>query len=284
MIFMASLKTKFFKSTSLCVSLLLGHAAWAHYPFVAPLAYQTFNNHAAIISGFYDNPFASEVAIKNFDFHYHKPSGEKVAINEDLWSKTQTLSSYSLETKEDGTYRIRGEKQGNHSTYALVGKQWKPVIAASKKSVNVQNDKVVHISDLNKNSAQKTVQNIELIETFISRRNISNQVIDHIHSGFDVQFLTHPNQMKVNQTLSLVFLDDKKGIVDLKVEILAPTSDFGREENVYSALKTDAQGNLKFTMSEKGQYLLKVDYQQPFSNRADDLKRYKYTLAFNVID
>ena len=52
---------------------------YAHFPFVAPLNYQTFNNHTAILSGFYDNPFASEVAIKNFKFHFHTPTGQKLA-------------------------------------------------------------------------------------------------------------------------------------------------------------------------------------------------------------
>ena len=40
----------------------------AHHPFVAPLSYQTFNNHTALLAGFYDNPFVSEIAIKSFNF------------------------------------------------------------------------------------------------------------------------------------------------------------------------------------------------------------------------
>ena len=37
-----------------------------------------------------------------------------------------------------------------------------------------------------------------------------------------------------------------------------------------------------FSLAEKGQYLLKIDYQQPFEHKGDTLKRYKYTLSFNV--
>lgn len=49
-----------------------------HSPYVAPLGFQTFNNHTEIVAGFYDNPFALEIAIKHFDFHFDTPTGEKL--------------------------------------------------------------------------------------------------------------------------------------------------------------------------------------------------------------
>ena len=85
--------------TLLCFALCAVGQAQAHYPYVAPLNYQTFNNHSAILSGFYDNPFVSEIAIKNFNFHVHTPSGDKLHLTETDWAKTQTVSSYSLENK-----------------------------------------------------------------------------------------------------------------------------------------------------------------------------------------
>jgi uncharacterized GH25 family protein len=261
----------------------LMQSAEAHYPFVAPLSYQTFNNHTAVISGFYDNPFASEVAIKNFQFHFHTPAGAKIEINDDAWVKTQTLSSMSLENKIDGTYRIRGVKQGSSARFALDAKVWKSLIGGEPRADKVIPENVVYQSQLKKKAQIKTVQTIELIETFISRKVTSNQVISHLHDGFDVQFLTHPNAIQVNQPIQFKLIDDKTGIPNLNVEILAQTTDFSRESKVYQKLTTDAQGNLNFNIKDKGQYLLKVDYQQPFENKGNDLKRYKYTLAFNVI-
>lgn len=256
----------------------------AHYPFVAPLSYQTFNNHSAIVAGFYDNPFASEIAIKNFKFHYHTPMGEKLYIGDSAWVNSKTLSSYSLENKLDGTYRIRGEKQGNHARYALDGKQWKPFIQATPKAHQPVNNTVFYAKDLKKNTLQKTVESTEIIESFVSRRKISQHVIQHLHNGFDIQFITHPNAFKKSQAIQLKLLDDKKGIANLKVEILAQTTDFSRDAKVYKTLTTDTNGLLNFSIDEKGQYLMKVDYQQPFELKTDTLKRYKYTLAFNVID
>ncbi len=69
----------------------------------------------------------------------------------------------------------------------------------------------------------------------------------------------------------------------MAVEILVQTTDFSREAKVYKTLKTDKDGMLNFNIADKGQYLLKIDYQQPFENKGNDLKRYKYTLSFNVI-
>lgn len=263
---------------------VISSTAFAHYPYVAPLSYQTFNNHTAIVSGFYDNPFASEVAIKNFKFHYHTPTGQKIYLADDAWTKTQTLSSYSLENKQEGTYRIRGEKQGNSLKYAQVAQKWKMVLSAVPKANQATNQNVIYQQALKKNMPQKTVQTIDIIETFVSRRVTSNQVIQHIHAGFDVQFITHPNAFKKSQAIQLKVLDDKKGVANLNVEILAQTTDFSRDKKIYKALTTDAQGLLNFNMQEKGQYLMKIDYQQPFDTKKNDLKRYKYTLAFNVMD
>lgn len=258
--------------------------SYAHYPYVAPLSYQTFNHHSAIISGFYDNPFASEVAIKNFEFHYHTPTGEKIAIQEQDWLKSKTLSVFSLENKLDGTYRIRGEKQGNTAKFALDAGQWKALLQAEPKDTKALNTHVVYASQLSKNASVKTVQTVDVIETFVSRRQISDHVIKHIHGGFDLQFLTHPNAIRLNQTTTLKVLDNQQGVANLKVELLAQTHDFSREEKVYQTLTTAADGTLNFKIPDKGQYLLKLDYQQPFESKATDLKRFKYTLAFNVID
>ena len=261
----------------------LMQSAQAHYPYVAPLNYQTFNNHSAVISGFYDNPFASEVAIKNFQFHFHTPAGEKIEINDDAWVKTQTLSSMSLENKIDGTYRIRGVKQGSSARFALDAKVWKSLIGGQPAADKAIPENVVYQSQLKKKAQIKTVQTVELIETFISRKLTSNQVIAHIHDGFDVQFLTHPNAIKADQAVHLKVLDEHKGVANLAVEVLAQSNDFSRESKVYQKLTTDAEGNLNFNIKDKGQYLLKLDYQQPFSMKSAELKRYKYTLSFNVI-
>ena len=255
----------------------------AHYPFVAPLTYQTFNNHSAVISGFYDNPFASEVAIKKFKFHFHTPEGEKIEINDDAWVNTQTLSSMSLENKIDGTYRIRGVKQGVNSRFALDSKVWKPLIDNEPKAGKVIPENVIYQSSLKNKKQIKSVQTVELIETFISRRLTSSQVITHVHDGFDIQFLTHPNAIKADQLVHFKVLDEHKGIANLAIEILAQTHDFSRESKVYQKLKTDAEGHLNFKIKDKGQYLLKLDYQQSLDSKSNDLKRYKYTLSFNVI-
>ena len=268
---------------SLAPIVILAQSAHAHYPFVAPLSYQTFNNHTSIISGFYDNPFASEVAIKNFKFHYHNPQGQKIEIADDAWVKTQTLSSLSLENKADGTYRIRGTKNGNTSKFAMSDKQWKPLLGVEPKNGVEKNKNVIYASDLKKGATVKQVQTLEIIETFVSRRSVSDHVIHHIHDGFDVQFLTHPNTFQKDQKIELKILDDKKGVADLNIEILAQTHDFSRDEKVFKSLTTDHDGMLNFSIAEKGQFLLKVDYQQPFSKQSNELKRYKYTLAFNVI-
>lgn len=274
---------KIFTGSLVVMATLAATYSHAHYPFVAPLSYQTFNNHTAVIAGFYDNPFASEVAIKNFKFHYHNPEGKKVYLQDDAFSQTQTVSSFSLENKIDGTYRIRGEKQGLTSRFALDGKTWKPLIAAKFDPAKA-NDKVFYAENLKKNSQVKTVQSLEIIETFVSRRATSNHVIHHLHDGFDVQFISHPNALKAGQAVQFNVLDNKKGVANVGAHILAQTTDFSREQKVLKTVKSNTKGELHFNLEQAGQYLLTIDYQQPLTQKGNQLKRYKYTLAFNVTD
>jgi hypothetical protein len=259
-------------------------ASFAHYPYIAPLNYQTFNNHSAVVSGFYDNPFVSEIAIKNFKFHYHTPAGEKIEIADDAWAKTQTLSGFSLENKQDGTYRIRGLKQGSASRFALVDGQWKALIHAKRDETKPLKASVAYQSDLKKNTKVKTVETQEIIETFVSRRSVSDVSVKHVHEGFDVRFISHPNALKVNQSIQLQIVDATQGAKDVDVSVLAQSYGFERADRVYQTLKSDDKGNLNFVIKDKGQYLLTIDYQQPFTAKGDQLKRYKYTLAFNVTD
>ncbi|WP_407410356.1 DUF4198 domain-containing protein [Acinetobacter sp.] len=268
-------------ASALALVMGLSASTHAHHPFLAPLSYQTFNNHTALLAGFYDNPFVSEVAIKNFRFHYHNPQGKKTYLEDSAFAQTQTLSSFSLENKIDGTYRIRGEKQASSSRFVLDGKTWKPIIAAQFDPAKA-NDKVFYAQHLNKNSQVKTLQTLEIIETFVSRRATSNHVIDHIHDGFDLQFVTHPNAIKTAQAIQFNILDHKKGVAEVEAHILAQTTDFSREHKVVKTVKSNAKGELHFKLEQAGQYLLSIDYQQPFSQQGDQLKRYKYTLAFNV--
>ncbi|OTG91017.1 DUF4198 domain-containing protein [Acinetobacter sp. ANC 3813] len=263
-------------------SLVIASAAYAHYPYIAPLSYQTFNNHSAIISGFYDNPFVSEIAIKNFKFHVHTPAGQKIELKDTDWANTQTLSSYSLENKVDGSYRIRGEKPGSMSSFAQVNKEWKALIGGQPAADKPRNPNVVYRSQLAKNAKIKTVQAQEIIETFVSRRTISSATASHLHDGFDVQFITHPNAIQVNQPIQFKVLDNQHGIKGLNAEILVQTTDYSRDTKVFKTVTTDEQGVLNFSLAEKGQYLLKIDYQQPFNHKGNELKRYKYTLSFNV--
>ena len=257
-------------------------AAYAHYPYIAPLSYQTFNNYSAIISGFYDNPFVSEIAIKNFKFHVYTPAGEKIELKDTEWSNTQTLSSYSLENKVDGTYRIRGEKTGSMSSFAQVNKEWKALIGGQPAADKAISPNVVYRSQLAKNAKIKTVQTQEIIETFVSRRIISSAAAAQVRDGFDVQFITHPNAIQVNQPIQFKVLDNQQGIKGLNAEILMQTTDYSRDTKVLKTVTTDEQGVLNFSLAEKGQYLLKIDYQQPFDHKGNELKRYKYTLSFNV--
>lgn len=256
----------------------------AHYPYVAPMSYQTFNNYTAIVSGFYDNPFSPEIAIKNFKFHYHQPNGEKIYLTDADWTNAKALSSFALENKQNGTYRIRGEKQGNSMRYALHEGQWKALMKGEPAKDKPVNTKVVYESQLAKKSKIKTVTSSELIETFVSRKEVSKHVIHHIHDGFDVQFITHPNAIKQNQPVQFKILDNKLGVANIQTSILAQTHDYGREAKAVQNITSNEKGELNFSLKDKGQYLLVIDYQQPFTLKNDDLKRYKYTLAFNVVD
>ncbi|CAB1212344.1 DUF4198 domain-containing protein [Acinetobacter bouvetii] len=273
-----------FKKSALfiCASILCIHSTHAHYPFVAPLNYQNFNNQSAIIAGFYDNPFASEVQIKNFQFHIISPNGTKTEIQEKDWIHAGSLSNYNLNHREDGSYRIQGTRHAQSSQFANVNGQWKTLLPNQPNKTKPTPEHVIFKHQLKPNAVVKTVQTQEVIETVISRRAITNRALAITGKGFEIEFISHPNAIKINQPVQLRLLNNGKPIADTEVKLFAQTHDFSRNAT-QASYRTNANGEFNFILTQKDQYLLKVDYQEPFNTPEQELNRYKYTLSFNAI-
>ena len=260
--------------------LFLLQQANAHAPYVAPLNFQTYNLNTSIIAGFYDNPFASEVALKNFKFIKITPDGTKSDIADQEWAQTQTLSQYSLDNKVDGTYRIRGVREGKETRYAKIGQQWK-LIVASNPTQDPLPDHVILEKDLPKKATIKTVKTTDIVETFVSRKSLSEPAVKAQQAGFNVEFSTHPSQFKTKQNIQLKVTNQGQAVANAKVEILAQTTNFSHESTVQS-LKTDQNGILTFQIDKANQYLMIIEDQESFDLKKNELNRYRYTLSFNV--
>ena len=176
--------------------LLFCSVSYAHYPYVAPLAYQTFNNQTAVIAGFYDNPFVSEIQIKSFQFTQVNPTGEQIELANEAWIPAKILSNYSLKNIQDGTYKIRGVRYGNKAQFAQVDHEWKTVLKAENGIKRAISEHIVYADQLSSQQLEKTVQTVDIIETFISRRLVSNEVLKSLDQGFEIEFLTHPNDVR----------------------------------------------------------------------------------------
>lgn len=157
-----------------------------------------------------------------------------------------------MENKADGTYRIRGEKTGSMSSFAQVNRDWKTLIAGQPAADQAISPNIVYRSQLAKKQKIKTVQIQEIIETFVSRRSISKIATGPLHNGFDVQFITHPNAIQVNQPIQFKVLNNQKGIKGFNAEILVQTTDYSRDTKVLKTVTSDEQGVLNFSLAEKG--------------------------------
>ena len=78
-------------------------------------------------------------------------------------------------------------------------------------------------------------------------------------------------------------LDHGQAVKNTQVIVQKQTYDYGRDHKIYKTAQTNENGELNLVFQDANQYLLKIDYQQPFQTNAMYLKRYKYTMSFNVI-
>lgn len=227
---------------------------WAHAPFVAPSSYLVQGGNTAILAGFAEAPFDSEVAIRGFEFQVIHPQGENKSLE---LTNVSSISTAAIETAQAGSYQIVGVRSGNLK-YAKVGQRWLRVLDAKQDTLPpLQQRHYITPVELKPTFEQLTVNREDQLLSYFSKTHSSALHTLGQSDGLQVRFATHPNLLTAEQPLALsVTINNQPAkLYDVKVE---KQSHSEKENRGVQNLKTDANGKLNVAFKGAGQYLLTI--------------------------
>ncbi|ENX15723.1 hypothetical protein F895_02269 [Acinetobacter sp. CIP 64.2] len=182
-------------------SLLLASGySFAHEPYVAPLAYTTEQTQVAMISGYAEEALQSEYALKDAKFEVTSPNNSKTTIA--ATSKLGSATVFDLKLPEVGTYSVK-TSTSYPLKYVQDQKQWKMFfdMPADKAPAKAERDFVIP-ADLK----AKKITPVEITREWTLLTYVSKHKNTPVHAStapIQVEFLTHPSELKANQTAKI---------------------------------------------------------------------------------
>lgn len=296
---------KFWLKIALLSSLPVVASAHTASPFLLPEAFDT--KTAQNLS------FQSAVTIEkfftpsiNFKTHYviTEPDGQQKLVNPAATLKRFNVAEFDL--PKEGTYRIRTQDAvGNNSKYALVDGRWLRVRAARPQTANAakpeqknaqaqmqkaaekkpaQPPRMIMSDQVPANAQTLEVTNHLIAESFVTKAKPS-AVPAVSNKGFELKFITHPNELYQGESFKAQVLNNGKAVKDLEIDVFKGAGQFdGAQTQELSAVKTDAKGEFEVKFDQPGVYLITTSY--PEAN-ADATKKpatdvYTYGLTVEV--
>jgi uncharacterized GH25 family protein len=197
------------------------------------------------------------------------PDGKPVAPQNA--AKGRTRSSFDLELRQAGTYRISVADDAVMARWEEDGKPKRWRGPAAEMSANIP-----------ANAANIEVEQVlRRVETFVSVGTPS--ALSSAGKGLELVPLRHPNDLYAGEAAKFRFLLDGKPARDLEVEIIAGGTRY-RDSPGEIVLKTDANGEASVQWPAAGWYWLDAGIQDESATVPNVRKRRaSYNATFEVL-
>lgn len=253
-------------------------AASAHRPWMVPTSTIVENKDAwvtidgAISEGLFD---VDHMPLRMDGVLVTGPDGATVPAPAPVMGKMR--SSIDLPLPKEGTYRI-----ALVSTNAMGS--WK--VGNELKRFRGSEADFARQVPADALDVRKTIVH-QRIETFVSARKTSDVALKPVGSGLEMVPLTHPNDLRANETVRVRFLLDGKPLPNLPFSLVPGGV---RYRGVANELRvsTDAKGEASFTLPAANMYWMNAAYPpNPGKGMADsgplETRRYAYTATLEVL-
>ncbi|RLZ09366.1 DUF4198 domain-containing protein [Acinetobacter sp. 2JN-4] len=232
------------------LALISGYSA-AHEPYVAPVAYQTTNTQVAILAGYAEEALNSEYALKSPKFEITNPKQVKSTIEPD--SKLGSSTVFDLKLPEAGTYSVQ-TKASYPLKYVQDQKEWKLFfdLAEDKAPAKAERDYLIPADLKGKKIAPVEVTREWSLFTYITKEKSSP--VQSTAAPIQVEFLTHPNELKANQTTKVKVAKANQPLANAEVVLRAK----GATDEQAKTLKANTDGTVDLVFPSAGEYLVEV--------------------------
>lgn len=235
-----------FLACSLCLCAVY---ASAHAPFVSPASYWVKGGNTAVLAGFAEKAFDTEVAIRGFEFNVIQPNAEMKALT---LTNTKSLSIADIDTQQSGTYQVLGERSGVLK-YAKIGTRWLRVLEGSADQLPALAERTfITPAEISDKMQQISVHREDQVITYLSKDH-SSPLIKQSAQGLQVHYSQHPNLLSVQQPLTLKLLLNGKVASEYNV-VLEKQLNLSTDQSSQIKLKTNQHGEVLLPFSTVGQY------------------------------
>ena len=100
--------------------------------------------------------------------------------------------------------------------------------------------------------------------------------------GFELAVVTHPADYVTGEDIKVKFLYDGKPVADVNVIVEIEGTQY-QENPEAKELKSNADGEVEFSLEKGGRYMLKVAHEQPSIDPQADIMVSRVYYAFEVI-
>ena len=274
-------------------------------PYVLPEVFDTKSNNVTFQSGITVEKFYAPS--NNFKTSYliTAPDGKATAVNAAASLKRFNVAEFDLPA--DGTYRIRTEgAEGNPGKYALVDGRWlrvrpaRPAAAqgqqapapqqkapeAPKAAAPAQPPRMIAADQVPANAQTLEVKNLYIAESFVTK-NKPSSVPKISKKGFEVELLTHPNELFSGESFKGRVLNDGKPVSGLEVDVFKGASSYDANANREQPhVTTNKNGEFEVKFATPGIYLITAAYPEanPDNTKKPAPVNYTYSLSVEVTE
>ncbi len=261
-----------------CLLSILVVNSWAHAPFVAPSSYVVEGGNTAVLAGFAEQAFDSEVAIKGFNFKVLTPKGETQELT---LSHSKVLSLADVKTDQAGTYTVTGLRTGELK-YAKVGQRWLRVLDAKTEGLSPLTERhFVTPSEVQAKSQQFTVQRFDQLLSYFSKQQQSELKQEYTQQGLSLVFSSHPNQISLKKPFTIKLNLGNKPASGFQVTLEKQITTLGEAEKV-TQLQTNGSGEVTLLFPAVGQYLVTMTSPEQSEKFRPNAQTYRTILSLYV--
>lgn len=256
---------------------LFSTLANAHAPYIAPVSFNVTGGHSAVLAGFADAPFDSEVAIRGFEFKALTPSGVIKPLN---LTNTETVSIGDIETAEAGTYQILGQREAAIK-YAKVGQHWLRVLDTKGAPLApAQKNHFIEEAELTSKMQQMSVMRFDEVRSYFTKQNDSALMLV-AEENLNLKYSVHPRKLRQSVPLTLTASVNKQPAQHFKA-VLEKQITSAEEKELKIETTANAQGELQLQFPVAGNYILTLTSPELDGKQKPDAKTYRTIVSLNV--
>lgn len=241
--------------------------AQAHMPYVQPTQFDLGKlDHVTVLSGFGEDAFLPEVAMRDAPFHLVGPDGKELPTGP--ITHLRDLTVFEAPVTADGTYRVTsGQRAGRKGKMFKVDGKWQMGGEGGKLPAGAE---------------QVDVQSMTLAEAYVTRGRTSDGALRPLGKALEIQAVTHPNSIVAGADAAFVLLYEGKPLGNGEITLFRSAGAYdGRK--VVAQVKSDASGRFGIRPEDAGSYLILVRHRAAAPAGAETPYRsYTYTLAFDA--